>query len=116
MIDEALEYLNNTAFTSMKYGLVVRETQGAYGVFEIDDPCNVKRIMTAEEVIADAEHYRRVLWRRKHFKALSKEPLIIQCSVCREIFTHCDEHEVPCEKMATDYRREMKANDRDRAS
>jgi len=52
--------------------------------------------LTGEEIIASAESFRAAHWRRDNFRLLCKDPWLMQCKVCGDVFECGKDHPSPC--------------------
>jgi hypothetical protein len=52
--------------------------------------------LTGDEIVANAERFRAAHWRRDNFRLLCKDPWLLQCKVCGEVFEHGKDHPAPC--------------------
>lgn len=75
--------------------LVLRKENDGYAFYR-EDSTEPSRVMTVHEMIEEANHYARAMWRRANFKMITHKPLLLQCKVCGVQFSNFTQHEAPC--------------------
>lgn len=90
----AIRYLNNVwlKMPGRLHNLEVREVGGEYGYYNVDDG-KLKRALSHDEIVEEAQAGCIVEWRRLYFKRTDRG---MKCSVCGEEFTSCFQHIAPC--------------------